>query len=487
MAETVVRSNVVVVGCGVAGLSAAVAAAQGGATVALLERATMEERGGNTRWTEAYMRMKSVDEVSDDFEMSLIENGSFQTDPNVVDWFARSSRDWPPQVRASAALDPEVVEAFAGSAPAALRWLQTLGVRFDDLPIYHLTISSPRIAVVGGGLALIEALATQAEKLGVRFFYETTATGLLQDARGHVTGVTARSAQAGAMRFESDATILASGGFEGNTEMLTRYLGSRAKHVRLVAPGGSFNRGEGIRMALEAGVAPAGEYSLFHAEPVDPRSKQPEAVVFAYSHGILVNREGMRFTDEAPGFPDQHYESICHKLADQTDGLGFVICDSQIEEVPNWRKSIRSDIAPVRANSLREIAAELGIDPEGLEETVAAFNAACRPENFSPLKLDGAATQGVRPRKSNWARPLERGPFFAYPVISAINFTFGGLKTDASGRTIDNDGRIVAGLYAAGETVGLYHRNYTGATSVLRGIVFGKAAGEAAAAASPKT
>lgn len=481
MAEKLINTDVAVVGCGIAGLSAAVAAAEAGANVIVLERATQGERGGNSRWTEAYMRMKSIDEVSEDFELSLIENGSFHADPSVVDWFTRPSQEWPGQVRAQSGLDPEIVDTFARSAAPSLRWLQRLGVRFDDLPIYHLTISSPRIAVVGGGAALVEALASRAEQLGVRFFYETTATALVQNPSGTVRGVLAKSATSG-VRFESSATVLASGGFEGNCEMLTRYLGSRAKHLRVVAPGGYFNRGEGIQMALQAGVAPAGEYSLFHAEPVDPRSKQPEAVVFVYSHGILVNRDGQRFTDEAPGFPDQHYETICHKLSDQPDGHGFVIYDSQIEDVPNWRKSIRSEIPPIQADSIHELAGQLKIDSEALEHTIAVFNRACRPNGFSPLKLDGASTRGLHPRKSNWARPLLRPPYFGYPVISAINFTFGGLKTDPSGRAVDNDGNIVAGLFAAGETMGIYHRNYTGATSVLRAIVFGKAAGEAAAA-----
>ena len=95
---------------------------------------------------------------------------------------------------------------------------------------------------------------------------------------------------------------------------------------------------------------------------------------------------------------------------------------------------------------------------------------------------DGLATVGLEIPKSNWSRPVDKGPFFAYPIIPGICFTYGGVKTNKRAQVIDNDGRAIPGLYAAGEAAGLYYQVYTGATSVLRGAVFGRIAGEHAAA-----
>lgn len=475
------ESDVVVVGCGIAGLCAAAAAAEAGAKVVILERTGKADSGGNSRWTEAYLRMKNVAEVSDDFETSLIENGSFNPDPHIVAAINASYHEWPSYVKAHPLLDPEIVNLFSSEAGPTLKWLTGLGARFESLPIYHLTMSAPRIAAVGGGQAILEALIRYLEKKRAEFVYETTAVALLQNEDANVIGVKAIDAERKMHEYLARSTVLACGGFEGNTEMLTRYLGTRAKHVRPVAPGGYYNKGEGIRMALDIGAAPAGEYSLFHAEPVDPRSRQAEGVVFVYTHGILVNSRGERFVDEAPGYPDLHYESICHRVADQADGTAYAVFDSTIEDVPNWRKSVRSDHAPITASSISELAVAAGIDREGLSRTVTLYNNACTKGAFSPLSLDGLSTQNLEPRKSNWARPISLAPYFAYPVVPAIVFTFGGLKVDTNARVLDCDGRPIRGLYAAGETVGIYHKNYTGATSVLRGAVFGRLAGTSAA------
>ena len=126
---------------------------------------------------------------------------------------------------------------------------------------------------------------------------------------------------------------------------------------------------------------------------------------------------------------------------------------------------------------MRELAPKLGIAPEILEQTVAEYNQACRPGQFKPLVVDGLATQGLTPRKSNWAHPLDRGPFQAYPIMSSNVFTFGGLKVNGNAQVLSTDGEPIPGLYAAGEVVGLYYRVYTGATSVLKGAVFGRLAG----------
>jgi tricarballylate dehydrogenase len=470
-----VEFDVVVAGCGVAGLSAAVAAAEGGARVAVLERAPREERGGQSRYTEAYLRMKSDTQVSDDFELHIAENGSGYIDPELVQEAARPPNERAPYARALNMVDPHVLETFASEAGPTIQWLKGFGVRFAFLPTQFLTTSQPRLLPVGGGLALVEALAAQAERLGVEFFYENTADGLERDGDGRVIALRARHHGKG-FRFVGQV-VLACGGFEGNTEMQTRYIGPRAKYLRPICKGGYYNRGEGIRMALEVGAAPSGDFGSYHAEPIDPRSGVSEPSVFVFPYGILVNKEGDRFTDEAPGTVDAHYESITRRIFEQSDGIAYVILDAKHSRIPNYRLSIRTDKPPVAAESIPGLAIALGLPEDRLVATVEAYNRACRPGEFRPFEVDGLATEGIRPRKSNWARPIDEAPFHAYPIISANVFTFGGVKVDHNARVLDGDGAPIPGLYAAGEVIGLYHGTYTGATSVLKGLIFGRRAG----------
>ncbi len=278
--------------------------------------------------------------------------------------------------------------------------------------------------------------------------------------------------------------ILASGGFEGNPEMLARYIGREAINLRPVARGGYYNKGEGIAMALAVGAAPNGDFGSYHAEPIDPRSGVAEPAIFTFPYGVLVNKQGERFTDEAPATVDAVYESVTRRIYEQRDGIAYLILDAKIDDVPNWRVSARTDQAPIKANTLEELAKQIGIDALPLSRTINAYNQACRPGVFKALEIDNLKTEGLSPPKSNWARPIDKAPFLAYPIISANVFTFGGLKVDANARVLDLDGAPIAGLYAAGETMGLYFRTYTGSTSVLRGAVFGRLAGKHAAGAN---
>src|SRR4030095_7956618 len=168
---------------------------------------------------------------------------------------------------------------------------------------------------------------------------------------------------------------------------------------------------------------------------------------------------------------------------EQPEGIAYVILDSKLDDVPNWKRSVRSDQPPISANSLPELAAKVGIDARELAATITAYNAACPDGAFKPLETDGLATKpGFVPRKSNWSRPIDKPPFLAFPIICGNCFTFGGLKVDTDSRVINADGAAIPGLYAAGETIGLYYGAYPGATSVLRGAVFGRLAGAHAAA-----
>lgn len=475
------QADVVVVGTGIAGMSAAVAALQGGARVTLLERAPREERGGQTRYTEAYLRMKSESEVTDDFEDQFAQNAGGYLDPGLVHLASGPREGWPGALKAMSFADPDLISTFADAAGPTVQWLKSFGVRFDFLPTQFLTKSQPRLLPVGGGLALIEALGTEAEKLGARFVYETAATSLILDEHRRVAGVRAVGPNAAPMQFSAKAVVLACGGFEGNPEMLSQYMGPRSIYLRPICRAGHFNKGEGVRMALEIGAAPCGDYGSYHAEPIDPRSGMAEPSVFIFPYGILVNQQGRRFTDEAPGTVDAWYERITREIFNQTNGIAYCVLDARHRTIPNYRLGLRTDQPPIEGRSLGELGVKLGIPGDGLEATVAEYNKACPPGEFKPLELDGLSTRGLAPRKSNWAHPLDQAPYHAYPVISANVLTFGGLKVDRNARVLNTQGDPIPGLYAAGEVVGLYYKNYTGATSVLKGAVFGRFAGTDAA------
>lgn len=470
------KNSVVVVGCGIAGLSAAVSAAEFGADVTLLERSTKEERGGNTRWTEAFMRMKNEKEVADDFIEHFLANAGCHLDPSLINETARNYSEWPSIVKALSFADPEVISTLATEAGPTLSWLKEYGIQFSVMPTYLLTQSTTRICPVGGGLALIDALADRAEKLGVKFQYETTAVDLVCDDQGAVAGIRARKDTIKPIEVMGKV-ILASGGFEGNAEMQARYYGERARYIRPVARGGYYNRGEGLRMALNLGASTCGDFSEYHAQPIDPRSGVSEPIVFNFPYGILVDREGRRFIDEASNTVDAIYENVARTINKLPGGVAYLICDARLDEVDNWQRSVRSDQKPIMADTLQDLATQLEIPVASLTKTVVEFNAATSDGPFSPFELDGLATEYLNPPKSNWALPIAIGPFRAWPVSSANCFTFGGLRCNANAQILDGDGRPIPGIYAAGETMGLYYKSYTGATSVLRGAVFGRIAG----------
>lgn len=475
-------ADVVVVGTGVAGLTAALAARDAGADVVVVERAPRGESGGNTRYTEAFMRMKSLDEPADDLGDALVGDFMGHPDPGLVSETLRERRSWSLPARTLNMVDFHYVQTLLECAGPTLRWLSGYGVRFEALPTPFLTTSTTRLSPVGGGLALVDALSAALEEAGVDVLYESTAHSLIVE-EGVVVGVEAKGAE-GPMTVRG-RVVLACGGYEGNAEMLSRFHGPLGMLCRPVAVGGHYNKGEGIEMALAVGAATAGNFSLFHAEPIDPRSGVAEAAIFAFPYGVLVNAEGRRFVDEAPGPVDAYYERITRVIQSQSRGVAYLILDATGRSVPNLRTALRTDQPPIVGSTLEDLADKLGIARAALIATITAYNDACGPERFDHTCPDGKATQGLAPPKSNWATPLVEGPFHAYPVMAANVFTFGGLRTDEDARVLDRDGRPLRGLYAAGEITGLYYSNYTGSTSVLRGAVFGRRAGRHAAEEGP--
>ena len=208
---------------------------------------------------EALMRMKSETEVADDLESHFAENAGHYLDPELVAETAQDFENWSSIVKVLNFTDPELIGTLADRAGPSLQWLKRYGVRFDSQPGYFITTCTTRLGPVGGGLAIVEALAPAAEKAGARFFYETTARRLVLNEAGVDVGLEASGKGNQRLRFHAKSVVLACGGFQGNAEMLVRYMGPNARYLRPVARGGYYNKGEGIRMALDIGAAPAGD------------------------------------------------------------------------------------------------------------------------------------------------------------------------------------------------------------------------------------
>ncbi|QAY95498.1 FAD-binding dehydrogenase [Methylovirgula ligni] len=468
--------DVAVIGCGVAGLSAAVSAVEAGASVVLLERAPKAERGGNSRYTEAWMRMKDETAVADDFVDRMLA-GHGAIGPEMLREVSRDYDNWPPNVKAYPFNDPELVLALAEEAPPAMAWLKSHGVKFTFHSPMLLQKGPERMGPSGGGLAIVEALAQSAERLGIDIRYETTGRALILDDVGTVRGLRCWAPEKGLFVIAANNVVVASGGYQGNLEMMTRYVGANAHLTRPVSPGGVYNKGEGIEMMLAAGAAAAGQYDMFHGEPVDPRSPRHEALIAVVNYGILVNNQGVRFFDEGTNRYEFIYDDISWTIMRQKMGIAHLLFDSRLYEIPNIKTRIKTDQDPIRATSAREMAQKIGVPPASLEATLRKYNAAVREGLYDTAALDGKATEGIVPPKSNWAREINEADLYAFPIMCANTFTCGGVKVNSKAQVVNRDGYPIPGLYAAGETVGLFYNLYVGATSVLRGITLGRIAG----------
>jgi tricarballylate dehydrogenase len=280
--------------------------------------------------------------------------------------------------------------------------------------------------------------------------------------------------------------ILACGGFQANVEMRVRYLGRFADS--LILRGSRYNTGDGLNMAIAAGAKPAGQWGDYHSAVLDARSPRIECGVTAlynYQMGIFVDMQGHRFLDEGEDFRDHTYVKFSKHIVEQAGGTAWCVFDQQAYQREEFARAWRPVGPPYEAATLRELASITDLPAENLMETIGAFNAAIQPGAYDLDRLDGKRTEGITPAKSNWALPLDHPPYVAIPVTGGITFTFGGLKCDTSARVIDTRGKVMDGLYAAGEPMGeIFYYNYPGASSVIRGAVFGRIAGAHAAQAA---
>jgi tricarballylate dehydrogenase len=483
--------DVVVVGGGNAALCAALAARESGAEVLVLERAPPDERGGNSRFTAGAMRvvynglddlLALMPDLSEE-EKRNTDFGAYTAD-QYFDDMARVT-----QYRA----DPNLTELLVRHSFATLSWMRAKGVRFA--PMYGRQAfkvdgrfkfwGGLTVEAWGGGPGLIEALYKAAKKNGVRIAYRARVLELSRGDEG-VTGLRARI-DGRTQRIAAKALVLACGGFEANAEWRTRYLGPGWELAKV--RGTRFNTGDGLRMALDVGAMPWGNWSGCHAvgwdmnaPPFGDLAVGDNFQKHSYPFGIMINAEGHRFVDEGADFRNYTYAKYGRVILSQPGQFAWQIFDKKVLHLLRDEYRIKQ-MTKVAAPTLAELAGKLeGVDPTQFLRTVEAYNAAVMTDvPFNPTVKDGRGTIGLPVPKSNWANRLDTPPFEAYAVSCGITFTFGGLRISNEAQVIDTDGLPIPGLYAAGELVGgLFYFNYPGGTGLTSGAVFGRIAGSSA-------
>jgi tricarballylate dehydrogenase len=483
--------DVVVVGGGNAAMCAALAAAETGARTLVLEKAPEAWRGGNGFFTAGGFRFafKSFDEIreivgdmSDEEAAAMVVNP--YTEDDFYDDLMRVTEDL---------ADPDLALLVVRESQATVRWMKARGIRW--IPMFGRQAykidgkfhfwGGIVLEAVGGGPGLIEMAYESAAKAGIEVRFETKVMRVVTDDHGGVTGVIVRTAN-GLETIPAGAVVLASGGFEANVEMRTRYLGPNWDMARV--RGTPYNTGDGIRMALEIGAQPWGHWSGCHSVQWDlnapwhgDRKVGDNFQKHSYPVGIIVNIHGRRFVDEGADFRNYTYVKYGKEVIQQPRRAAFQIFDQKVVHLLREEYRIR-EVTKAEASTLEELARKLEIDVDGFVRTVREYNAAVQPGAFNPAVKDGKSTKGLTPPKSNWAQPIDTPPYLGYAVTTGISFTFGGLRITSEAQVIDCELHPIPGLYACGELVGgLFYNNYPGGAGLMAGSVFGRLAGRSAA------
>src|ERR671937_1705389 len=424
-------------------MCAALSAREYGASVLVVEKAPESWRGGNGFFTAGGFRFafKSFDEVctlvgdlSDEEKASM--DVPIYTEDNYFDDLMRVTEDL---------ADADLALTLVRESQPTMRWMKAQGIRW--IPMFgrqafkvagkFTFFGNLVLEAVGGGPGLIEMHYESAKKKGIDVRFESKAHRLLTDARGAVTGVEIRRPDGSTETLQARAVVLASGGFEANVEMRTRYLGPNWDLARV--RGTPYNTGDGSRMALDVGAEPWGNWSGCHAVQWDynapwhgDRKVGDNFQKHSYPIGIIVNVNGERFVDEGADMRNYTYVKYGRAVITQPRRAAFQLFDQKTIHLCREEYRIR-EVTKAEADTIEELARKLEIDVEGLVRTVREFNAAVQPGTYNPAIKDGKSTRGITPPKSNWALPLDKPPYVGFAVTPGIPFTFGGLHTQPTG------------------------------------------------------
>ena len=452
--------DVLIVGGGNAALCAAITARRKGASVLVLEAAPKAMRGGNSRHTR---NLRCMHDAPEDVLTDSYSEAEYWNDLLKV---------------TGGATNEELARMTIRQSATCREWMAGQGARFQPSLGGTLHLSRTNAFFLGGGKSVVNAYCRTAEKLGVEIEYDTEVRELKIDGGRFQSAVFSRNGNSGEVRAKT--LVAAAGGFEANIPWLKEAWGEAAGNFLI--RGSPYNQGRILRILIDQGARTVSNPTQCHAVAIDARAPRFDGGIVTrvdcVSLGIVVNRDSRRFYDEGEDFWPKRYAIWGRLVAQQPDQIAFSIIDSK-----SMGAFVPPFYPPVQANTVRELALALQLDPSALETTVAAFNAAVRPGTFNHAILDDCRTEGLDFPKTHWARRIESPPFFAYPLRPGITFTYLGVAVNQRAEVLMGDDKPSGSIFAAGEIMAgnILTQGYLAGIGMTIGTVFGRIAGEEAA------
>ena len=453
--------DVLIAGGGNAALCAAITARQAGATVLLLESAPKAFRGGNSRHTRNLRAMHNA--------------------PNAVLTDAyKEDEYWDDLLRVTGGdTNEEMARMTIRASSGVFGWMRDCGVRFQPSLTGTLNLGRTNAFFLGGGKALLNAYYLTAEKLGIDILYDTEVISLnLDDGSVRSIDITYRGFPE---TVHARCVVASCGGFQANLEWMREYWGDAVDNF--VIRGTPYNRGRVLKNLLDQGVAAIGDPTQFHAVALDARAPKFDGGITtrldSVPYSVVVNKNGDRFYDEGEDVWPKRYAIWGRLIAQQPDQIAYSICDSKA--FPLFMPSV---YPAIKADSVGELALQMKLDPATVVATVDAYNAAVvQGQSFDNLKLDGNRTAGLTPDKTNWARTVDKGPFYGYPLRPGITFTYLSVKVNDKAQVLMENGQPAGNLFASGEIMSgnILGKGYLAGFGMTIGTVFGRLAGQEAA------
>jgi tricarballylate dehydrogenase len=453
--------DVLVAGGGNAALCAAITARQAGATVLLVESAPKAFRGGNSRHTRNLRAMHD-------------EPNAVLTDAYKEDEY------WDDLLRVTGGNTDEALARMTIRASSGVfGWMRDAGVRFQPSLTGTLNLGRTNAFFLGGGKALLNAYYLTAERLGVEILYDTEVVSInLDDGSVRSIDITYKGFPE---TIHARCVVASSGGFQANLDWMREYWGDAVDNF--VIRGTPYNRGRVLKNLLGQGVAAIGDPTQCHAVALDARAPKFDGGITtrldSVPYSVVVNRDGDRFYDEGEDVWPKRYAIWGRLIAQQPGQIAYSICDAKA--FPLFMPSV---FPAIKADTLEELAVKMKLDPTKVRATIDGYNKAVKPNQvFDNLKLDGNATDGLTPNKTNWARSVDKPPFYGYPLRPGITFTYLSVKVNDKAQVLMDNGQPAGNLFASGEIMSgnILGKGYLAGFGMTIGTVFGRIAGQEAA------